>query len=233
MSLLSKTSSEKKAPDTASDLGSSELSSSGQYDAVQEALFFLAHYFNRSVDKDHITAGIPLPEQRITVSELPECAGRAGLSVTPVSYSPEKIKSSMLPILIVGGQGDAVTLLNRQKDKVECAIPGIEGSRWMPYQQLQQEYPGDWFFVRPVMHFDARSLLYSLPEYRRWFWDVFKENRHIYGWALLGTAAINIFAIVLPFYTMAVYDRVVPNNALDSLWVLTTAVITILSLIHI
>jgi ATP-binding cassette subfamily C protein LapB len=37
----------------------------------------------------------------------------------------------------------------------------------------------------------------------------------------------NVFAAVIPFYTMSVYDRVVPNNALDSLWVLTGAVVVV------
>ena len=159
--------------------------------------------------------------------ELGECAGRAGLAITAAKIDPAQIKASMLPALIIGDAGDAVAVLHRNGEKVECALPGIEGSHWMPLEQLLRDHPGHWFFVRPVFHFDVRSLIYHLPQPRRWFWDVFKANRSIYQWALLGTVVINLLAIVLPFYTMAVYDRVVPNNALDSLWVLTTAAVAV------
>ena len=196
-------------------------------DAVLDRLLFLAHYYNRGVSPEHLVGGIPLPEGRITAAELDECAGRAGLAITPSKIDPAQVKASMLPALLIGDDGDAVAVLHRNGVSVECALPGIEGSRWIPFDQLLADHPGHWFFVRPVFHFDVRSLLYHLPQPRRWFWDVFKANRSIYQWALLGTVVINLLAIVLPFYTMAVYDRVVPNNALDSLWVLTTAVVAV------
>lgn len=196
-------------------------------DAVLDRLLFLAHYFNRGVDAEHLVGGIPLPEGRVTEAELGECAGRAGLAITAAKVDPAQVKASMLPALIIGDEGDAVVVLHRSGAKMECALPGIKGSHWMPLEQLLADHPGRWFFVRPVFHFDARSLLYHLPQPRRWFWDVFKANRGIYKWALVGTVVINLLAIVLPFYTMAVYDRVVPNNALESLWVLTTAVVVV------
>jgi ATP-binding cassette subfamily C protein LapB len=77
--------------------------------------------------------------------------------------------------------------------------------------------------VRPALHFDQRSLLYTLPEGGHWFWATFNRNRWIFRWALLGTLMLNVFGALIPFYTMAVYDRVIPNNALNSLWVLTFA----------
>ena len=40
---------------------------------------------------------------------------------------------------------------------------------------------------------------------------------------LIAGLALNVFGTLIPFYSMAVYDRVIPNNALGSLGVLTTA----------
>ncbi len=196
-------------------------------DAVLDRLLFLARYHGRAVEAGQLIGGVPLPEGRITAAELAECAGNAGLAVTPSQLAPEKIKSSMLPALVIDADGDAVVVLHRDGSRVECALPGVEGSHWIELDRLLADHPGHWYFVRPVFHFDVRSLLYHLPQPRRWFWDVFKANRGIYQWALLGTVLINLLAIVIPFYTMAVYDRVVPNNALDSLWVLTTAAVAV------
>ncbi len=196
-------------------------------DAVLDRLVFLARYHGRSVDPAQLTAGVPLPEGRVSAAELAECAGRAGLALTPAQASPDQIRASMLPALIVGDDGDAVAVLHRDGTRFECALPGVEGSHWLELARLLADHPGHWYFLRPVFHFDVRSLLYHLPQPRRWFWDVFKANRNIYQWALLATVVINLIAIVIPFYTMAVYDRVVPNSALDSLWVLTTAAVAV------
>ncbi|MDD5391312.1 MAG: type I secretion system permease/ATPase [Gallionellaceae bacterium] len=196
-------------------------------DAVLDRLVFLARFFGRGVDAAQIVAGIPLPEGRVTRQELAECAGRAGLSLTPCKAGPAQLRVSALPALAMTSAGEALVILKRDGERLECAQTAIEGLTWLPLATVAAEYAGDWYYVRPVFYFDARSLLYQKTHPRRWFWDVFLENRPIYGWALLATAMINLFGAVIPFFTMAVYDRVVPNNALDSLWVLTTAVLVV------
>jgi len=206
---------------------SNPLSGQRPADPVLDRLLFLARYHGRPLAPEQLTAGIPLSEGRVTAAELAECASRAGLAVTLADLPPEAIKSSMLPALIVGEDGNAVAVLHRDGERFECALPGVEGSHWLDLARLRADHPGRWFFLRPTFHFDVRSLLYHLPQPRRWFWDVFKANRGIYLWALLATVVINLVAIVIPFYAMAVYDRVVPNNALDSLWVLTTVAVAI------
>lgn len=199
----------------------------GLADAVLDRLLFLARYHGRSLDAQQLTGGVPLPAGKVTEVELVECANRAGLAVTPSQIPAAQVKSSMLPSLIVSEAGDAVAVLHREGNRFECALAAVDGTCWLTLDQLEADHPGRWYFLRPVFHFDVRSLLYHLPQPQRWFWDVFKANRSIYQWALLATVLINLLAIVVPFYTMAVYDRVVPNNAMDSLWVLTTAAVAV------
>ncbi|MBX3678898.1 MAG: type I secretion system permease/ATPase [Rhodocyclaceae bacterium] len=198
-----------------------------QPDALLDRLIFLARFFGQTVEAGRITGGVPLASGRITLAELDECAARAGLTLSSARIPPKQIRASMLPALLVDETGDALVVLHRRGDEVEIAAAGIDGSRWIKLELLQREHPGRWFFARPIFRFDARSLLYHLPKPRRWFWDAFLANRWIYGWALLATVLVNMIGAVIPFYTMAVYDRVVPNNALDSLWVLTSAAVVI------
>ncbi|MCB1914752.1 MAG: type I secretion system permease/ATPase [Rhodocyclaceae bacterium] len=196
-------------------------------DPLREALVVLARFFGRAVDGDRLTAGLPLEEGRIPPSLLSECANRAGLGLQPTPLDLDRIKPAMLPVLRIGADGSVMVILERAKDDVEIALPGIDGSRWMPLSQVLSAGNGECHFVRPLLRFDARSLLYHLPRPRRWFWDAFLANRSAYAWALLATVFVNLAGAVIPFFTMAVYDRVVPNNALDSLWVLATAAIVV------
>jgi ATP-binding cassette subfamily C protein LapB len=196
-------------------------------DMVLDRLLFFARFFGRHVDQEQIISGVPLTDGRITEAELEECFARAGLSVTRAEQNPDAIKSSMLPVLIMSVHGDAVAVLQRDGDQFECSLFGVNGTHWLSLATLKRDHPGTWYFVRPVFYFDARSLLYHLPQPQQWFWDTFRANFWIYRWALIATVVLNLFASVIPFYTMSVYDRVIPNNATDSLWVLTSAAVLV------
>ena len=57
-----------------------------------------------------------------------------------------------------------------------------------------------------------------------WFWGTIYLNRGTYIQVFSASILINIFQLVSAFYIMTVYDRVIPNNALDSLLALTIGV---------
>jgi ATP-binding cassette, subfamily C, bacterial LapB len=197
-------------------------------DGVIDQLVFLAHFFGKRADPVQLLADTPVVDGRISDTHIKECAHRGGLALSGTKKSVAEFKPSELPALIFAADGGApLVLLRRDGENFECVQAGIRGSVTMSAAQIAGEYPGAACFVRPMVFFDTRSLLYHLPRPRRWFWDTLLVNKSIYGWALLATVLTNVFAAVIPFYTMSVYDRVVPNNALDSLWVLTSAVVVV------
>lgn len=61
-----------------------------------------------------------------------------------------------------------------------------------------------------------------------WFWSPVKKFRKSYIEIGILTFFINIFALALPLFSMSVYDRVVPNNATETLFVLAVGVVIIL-----
>ena len=197
-------------------------------DGVIDQLLFLAHFFGRRADAVQLLADTPITGGRISEAHIFECAQRGGLSLSRAKKGVADFKASELPALVFAPEGgDPLILLRRDGDSFECVQAGIRGSVKLELSALTADYAGVAYFVRPLVFFDTRSLLYHLPRPRRWFWDTLLVNKAIYGWALLATVLTNVFAAVIPFYTMSVYDRVLPNNALDSLWVLTGAVVVV------
>ncbi|MBX7021253.1 type I secretion system permease/ATPase, partial [Providencia rettgeri] len=59
---------------------------------------------------------------------------------------------------------------------------------------------------------------------KHWFWTAVVQNWRLYRDALGAALLINLFALALPLYTMNVYDRVVPNKAIETLWVLSIGI---------
>ena len=63
---------------------------------------------------------------------------------------------------------------------------------------------------------------------KTWFYNPIKSFWRSYVEIGILTFFINIFALAVPLFTMSVYDRVVPNSAFETLFVLTIGVAVIL-----
>ena len=50
-----------------------------------------------------------------------------------------------------------------------------------------------------------------------WFWKYALENKGVYTQAGIATLMVNVFALVIGFFVMVVYDRIIPSNATTSL----------------
>jgi|TARA_B110000305_G_scaffold207666_1_gene239340 ATP-binding cassette subfamily C protein LapB len=50
-----------------------------------------------------------------------------------------------------------------------------------------------------------------------WFWGAFHQNWWTYGQVILAAIMINFFSLGSSIFIMTVYDRVIPNNAVESL----------------
>jgi ATP-binding cassette, subfamily C, bacterial LapB len=88
-----------------------------------------------------------------------------------------------------------------------------QGSVTLPMADLQSRFTGVVLFVRPHFRFDARTSDVAPPRQAHWFWSVVAQQRFVYRDVLAAAALVNLFALALPMFSMNVYDRVVPNNA--------------------
>ncbi|MDO8033714.1 type I secretion system permease/ATPase [Janthinobacterium sp. SUN128] len=196
-------------------------------DTLADAIVFLARLLGTGVQAERLRASVTAHGDPAAADFLDQALSHASLAGTALPMDKPRRPTEM-PALLLNGEGRALVVLSIADGKYECHVPGIAGTSWLDAAALAQEVPaGRWVAVRPVMFFDQRSLLYSMPVAGRWFWDVFNRNRWVFRWALLGTLVLNVIGALVPFYAMAVYDRVIPNNATSSLWVLTIAVVVL------
>ncbi|VEI29250.1 lipid transporter ATP-binding/permease [Haemophilus parainfluenzae] len=115
----------------------------------------------------------------------------------------------------VKGHGEERTYVIRQGD-----APAHEIS----HKDLESKYLGFCWFIKPKLTADHRS---ELPEYhlpKAWFWKVIARFKKYYYQVILASFLINILALISSLYVMNVYDRVIPNEAYSTLWVLSIGV---------
>lgn len=62
-----------------------------------------------------------------------------------------------------------------------------------------------------------------------WFWSAFRQNWWTYGQIILAAVMINVFSLGSSIFIMTVYDRVIPNNAIDSLIALSIGMLIVIS----
>lgn len=135
------------------------------------------------------------------------------------------ISSLVLPCILLLAGGRSCVLLSRDAETAEVVLPEEgEHAKRVPLADLEAEYTGYTAFGSLAGRLDARANL-RLPVTRRWFWDVIAHYLPLYKHVIIATVIINLLGVASSLFAMNVYDRVVPNQAEETLWVLATGVL--------
>lgn len=196
-------------------------------DPLLACLVSLCRVLHEPRSADALTAGLPLVDGRLTPDLFLRSAQRVGLSATLVQRSLDQIPALVLPAVLLLKDGTACVLNRRDGDVLELMEPETGGIATARLDELQAAYSGRAIFVRHRFRFDRRAQ--EAPGYRprHWFWDVIWKSWPIYADVLLASLLINLFALASPLFVMNVYDRVVPNDAEETLWVLAAGMMLV------
>ncbi|OIQ92479.1 toxin RTX-I translocation ATP-binding protein [mine drainage metagenome] len=198
-------------------------------DALTSCLVILTRLFHHPFSAQALTAGLPLENSRLTPELFPRAAARAGLSSRVVKRSLRQISPLTLPALLLLSDGRACVVTGRSDESNWTVIQPESGAGEVSIatEALEKEYAGYAIFSRPAFKFDARAHDEAIPRVHHWFWGVMQRAWPLYSEVFIASFLINVFALVTPLFAMNVYDRVVPNQAFETLWVLSIGVILI------
>ncbi len=150
------------------------------------------------------------------------------LGLQSFPYAKKKLpqKDNELPAIISTVDGDAAVLYDLNDSEGLLWYPQKGEAVWYPIDDIAAGYAGRAVTAIPLgssghedeNHWDVKSR-------KHWFWQELAKMRPAFYPVLLGAFVINLLGFALPLFTMNVYDRVIPNKAVSSLWVLAIGVI--------
>jgi ATP-binding cassette subfamily C protein LapB len=193
-------------------------------DPLLDGLLTLCYLHQKPASRAMLTTGLPLPDQRLSPDLLNRAASRAGLQGRLLVRKLEQIPSIALPALLLLRDGRCATLLGWEGDTARLLLSESDGGEvHVNRAALAEDYSGRVFFAQPQHKFDVThgSLI---PRAKSWFKDTLKRSRWLYVDAIAASLIINIIAMAAPLFVMNVYDRVVPNQATSTLFVLAIGI---------
>jgi ATP-binding cassette subfamily C protein LapB len=199
-------------------------------DPLLSCLVFLTAHFGHAKSAQAITAGLAYDDKNMGPQLFCEAAYKNGLKAKVVHREHIKdILTPVLPAVLVLNETQACVLLSVSKDQHNAVIwsPETGAERSVRLTDLKQVYTGYAIFVHPrpeVMDVDSP---HAQDSSRHWFWGPMWSVKDIYWKVGLSAVLINLFALTTPIFMMNIYNRVLPNNAVETGWVLAIGAFTI------
>ena len=209
------------------------------YDPLLECLVVFAKLFNRPISIDALISGLPIepgkpgPELFSIHSSkglFSRVAKRAGFATRLIKRDLDQLSSLLLPCILILKDRNACVLesIDKENNRARVIFPEIgHGEEWIELDRLEQEYIGFAFLLKREFKKRSRPLSLIKTGESHWFWGTLARSREIFISVLLASVLVNLFVIATPLFTMNVYDRVVPNDALETLWVLAVGVLLV------
>ena len=210
-----------------------------QGDPLLECLVIFARLFNRPISANALVSGFPVEPGAIgpelfsihsSKGLFSRVANRAGFATRLIKRDIADLSELLLPCILILHNRKACILesIDHQNQRARVIFPEVdEGEEWIELAKLSEEYIGFAFLLKKKYKRDNKPVSLASNRDGHWFWGTLARSKEVFVSVLLASFLINIFVIATPLFTMNVYDRVVPNDALETLWVLAVGVLLV------
>ncbi len=195
-------------------------------DPLVACLGQLAERFGVAFTPAMLTAFALSPDGRLPLHQAEPVLELLGLNCDAQRQPKLARQSASYPALVALGGGEVVVVHELRDGEMLVWRPRSGKAEWEPVALVQQEYAG-WLatvFGDPTALRDIAQP-WEARARSHWFWSEIHKQRRQFTPVLVATLLVNLLALALPLFSMNVYDRVIPNRAQSTLWVLALGVV--------
>jgi len=209
-----------------------DASASREVDPVLDCLTYIARESDRPSSPVLLRAGLALSEDgRLPFHQIEPALEQVGMRGEAVTRRLKGWPSRKLPAILELEGEQAAVLLELREGDARLRAPGMDEPAWVPIAELQSLFTGRAVVVEPDPTREREGERpWDKARRTHWFWsEVWKVRREFWP-VVLAALIVNLLALAVPLFTMNVYDRVIPNKAVSTLWVLALGVALALAL---
>ena len=212
---------------------------------ILDCLAIFCKMSGRPYSKESLISGLPIEEGHSSPvlfskfsskSLFSRAAAKAGFKTRVLKTKIEDINPLVLPcIVLLNGKNPkdelrACILLGFDDEMANARVvlpeaEDVENS--VTIEELKKYYFGFSILLKKELRFDDKQLTVGDVKENHWLWGTMKIVRDTYRDVIIASLLINIFVLATPLFTMNVYDRVIPNDAKDTLWILSIGVLIV------
>lgn len=195
------------------------------HDPLVLGLLELCRLQGVSTSVTQLTEGLPLEAgSQLTPEMAPLALRRANMSCRISREALDTLPEHSLPVLLFLKDGRTLILEEILGNRAKVVLPESGGGRavWT-LEELERLHDGKLLISKPLDIVSDR-LDGKKAGRGHWLLGPLWENWWIYSDVMIASFAANLLAVATALFSMQVYDRVVPNNAMDTLWILASGV---------
>ncbi len=188
---------------------------------LEACLLFLLDHHGRAMSLAALRATVARPDEPWAAKDFIDAIESLGFGTSTIAAFEPPMPAQNEPLLLLGTDGEANVLINREgPDDFEVFSPKEGRPIRQTHAELMAAYNGRAIRVQPPLRVPSSEA--NVPRGRRghWFWGPILIARPLYWRAGLAAVLTSLFALASSIFSMIVYDRVIPNNALGSLYAL-------------
>ncbi len=210
-----------------------------EIDPLLETIALFTKLYHKPYSIESLSHGLPVFDDdgkpklfsaKSAKSLVSRACERAGLKATLIKKDIKDLSPLFFPMILLLHDDEACIIEDVSKDKKHAKIVTHKHPDefiWVEIQKLEEEYTGFGFLIKKeIKHQKDRYEKLDL-NVKHWFWDSIKHSFHIYKDVVFASILINIFVLATPLFTRNVYNRVIPNHAVETLWYFAGGVIVI------
>jgi ATP-binding cassette subfamily C protein LapB len=197
-------------------------------DSLLDSVMWVCDHHGHGRSAEALTAGLPKVGP-LTPSLALSVLGNAGLAGGLVQRYPQKLPDQLAPFILLRKDHGGLIYLGRHgtgaKTVYRVILPetGIQPVE-LSHEEMAAIYSGYAILVKPKTKIDERAGAETPMHAGHWLLTTLWRYRRYYYSAAVGALLINVLSLASIFFTMNVYDRVVPNQAYVTLWSLAIGV---------
>lgn len=194
---------------------------------LADVLLVYLRLFGKKTSRSEFLSGLPVANGDLSIELAKRALKRYGC-VTQEHHA-KNLKEAHFPFcaMMVNGEWRIVIGKNNKFYQIiDSTVP--DGVRNVAVEKFETEYAGYGLqALLDIKEVERRHV--DEPIKGHWFWGHFKGQSDLIRDVVLGSFVANLIAVAVSLFAMQVYDRVIPNQSVETLWVMVAgAMIAIL-----